>query len=163
MVCVEVDEVVTDDRWRSVIATGHYEELPKTSGSNGARPRAQEYSRQIVEARPAWPADSCQRQCDDEECDAERELAYQVLKTQPMWWQTSWAAFSARADRDPAEPYLPVYYRIRIDRVTGHEATRDARDAISYAVPSSSGRWGWLRKTLTRVFGDRSKEAGSAS
>ena len=113
---------------------------------------------------PAWSADSRHRQCDDEGCDDERERAWQVLKTHPEWWEPGCTAWAARAHRDSAEPFIPVYYRIRIDRVTGHEATRDARDAISYAVPAPpAGRWGWLGRTLTRVFGGRSKEAGSAS
>ncbi len=59
---------------------------------------------------------------------------------------------------------LVRHYKIRIDRVTGHEATRDAKSAISYAVPvPPSGRWNWLLKTLARVLPGRSKQAGSAS
>ena len=97
-------------------------------------------------------------------CDDERLRAWQVLKTQPVWWQPGSTAWAVRAHGDPAEPFISVYYRIWIDRVTGHEASRDARDAISCTVPAPpGGRWGWLRRTLTRVFGGRSKEAGSAS
>ena len=164
LVCVEMDEVKSCDQWVSVIAIGRYEELPETPESNGVRLRGPERLRQVGEAMSPWSADSRQRQCEDEGCDDERERAWQVLKTQSLWWEAGWAAFAARADHDAAEPYLPVYYRIRIDRVTGHEATRDARDAISYAVPvPPTGRWNWLRRTLTRVFGSRSKDTGSAS
>ncbi len=93
----------------------------------------------------------------------ERERAWQILKTMPEWWQPGCTAWAARANRNPAEPCGFVYYKIRIDRVTGHEATRDARDALPHAMPAPpTGRWGWLRWTLT-VFGGRSKEAGSAS
>ena len=162
LVCVEVDEVAAYDQWVSVIATGRYEELPETSGSDGARLRAQERPRQVGEAMPAWSADSRHRQCDEEGCNDERERAWQVLKTLPVWWQPGSTAWAARAHRDSAEPFISVYYRIRIDRVTGHEATRDARDAISYAVPAPpGGRWGWLRRTLTHVLGGRSNEAGT--
>jgi nitroimidazol reductase NimA-like FMN-containing flavoprotein (pyridoxamine 5'-phosphate oxidase superfamily) len=150
LVCVELDEVAAYDQWVSVIATGRYEELPETPGSNCAGLRAQEHRRQVGEAVPTWSADSRHRQCDNEGYDEE-------------WCQPGIAAWAARAHRDPAEPFTSVYYRIRIDRVTGHEATRDARDAISCAVAATpGGTMGWLRRTLTRVFGGRSKEAGSA-
>jgi nitroimidazol reductase NimA-like FMN-containing flavoprotein (pyridoxamine 5'-phosphate oxidase superfamily) len=160
LVCVELDEVAAYDQWVSVIATGRYEELPETPGSNGERLRSQEHRRQVGESVPAWSADSHHRQCEEAECDDERERAWQVLKALPVWWQPGSTAWAARAHRDPAEPCIPVYYRIRIDRVTGHEATWDARDA---APTAPAGRWGWLRKTITRVFGGRSKEVGSAS
>jgi uncharacterized protein len=164
LVCVEVDEVAAYDQWVSVIAIGRYEELPEPPGSDDARLRTLERPREVGEAMPAWCADSCHCQCDDEERDDERERAWQVLKTHPEWDEPGCTAWAARAHRDSAEPFISVYYRIRIDRVTGHEATRDAKDAISYAVPAPpAGRWDWLRRTLTRVFGGRSKEAGSAS
>lgn len=137
LVCVEVDEVAAYDQWVSVIAMGRYEELPETPGNDGARGRAPERSRQVGEAMPAWSADRSHRECDDNEgCDDERERAWQILKTHPMWEEPGCTAWAARAHRDSAEPVISVYYRIRIDRVTGHEATRDARDAISYAVPA---------------------------
>jgi uncharacterized protein len=129
LVCVEVDEVAAYDQWVSVIAIGRYEELPETRGSDGARGRAPERSRQVGEAMPAWYAD-------EEGCDDERERAWQVLKTHLEWEQPGCTAWAARVHRDSAEPVISVYYRIWIDRVTGHEATRDARDAISYAVPA---------------------------
>src|SRR5450631_2353862 len=33
-VCVEVDEIAAYDQWVSVIAMGHYEELPETQGND---------------------------------------------------------------------------------------------------------------------------------
>jgi len=94
----------------------------------------------------------------------ERLRAWQVLKTQPLWWEPGCSACAARADRDPGERYIPVYYRVRIDHVTGHEATRDPRDAVAYAgtVPPA-GRLGWLRRALSGAFGGESKYAGSTS
>jgi len=159
LVCVEVDEVAAHDQWVSVIAFGRFEELPESPGSHSPRLPAQELPRWFGEAMSAWSADSRQRQCDDE-----RERALQVLKTHPVWWQPASAVWKARAHRDPTEPFIPVYYRIRIDCVTGHEATRDDRDAISYAAPAPPARrWGWLLMVPTRVFGGRSKKVGSTS
>lgn len=164
LVCVEVDEVAAYDQWVSVIASGRYEELPETPGSDDAHLRAPERPRPVGETMPPWSADRIHRQCDDEVCDDERKRAWQVLKTEPMWAESPYIAWAARAHGDSAELFSSVYYRIRIDRVTGHEATRDAGDANSYAVPAPPAeRWGWMRRKLMHVFGGRSKEAGSAS
>jgi nitroimidazol reductase NimA-like FMN-containing flavoprotein (pyridoxamine 5'-phosphate oxidase superfamily) len=162
LVCVEMDEIAAYDQWVSVIAIGRYEELPETPGSDSANLRAPERPRRAAEAMPDWSADS--RRCDDEVWDNERFQAWQVLKALPMWWQPGSTVWAARAHRDSAEPFIPVYYRIRIDHVTGHEATRDASNGASYGVPvHPAGRWGWVRRTLAQVFGGRSKEAGSVS
>ena len=123
LVCVEVDEIAASDQWVSVITTGRYEELPGPPGSVDARLRFPECPQPVGEAMPAWSVDSGHRQCDDE-----RERAWRLLKANPMWAVPGCIAWAARAHRDLAEPFIPVYYRIRIDRVTGHEATRDARD-----------------------------------
>jgi len=159
LVCVEVDEVTAQDQWVSVIAFGRYEELPETPGNDSDSFRAPERPRHVGEATPAWSLESCRRHCDDG-----RERALHVLETHPMWWEPGCTAWATHAHRDSTEPFVSVYYRIRIDRVTGHEATRDARDAISHAVPAPHiERWGWLRRTTASVFGGRSKEAGSGS
>src|SRR5271166_540673 len=103
---------------------------------------------------PAWSAESRQRRRDDEECDDERQRAWRILSTHPVWGEPGFTAWEARTHRNSTEPFISVYYKIRIDRATGHAATRDDRDAISYAVPAPpAGRWGWLRRTLTRMFG----------
>ena len=72
---------------------------------------------------------------DDEKSDDGSEGAWRILKTHPMWQEPGRSAWAARAHRDLAEPFVFVYYRIRLDRVTGHEATPDARDAATDAVP----------------------------
>jgi nitroimidazol reductase NimA-like FMN-containing flavoprotein (pyridoxamine 5'-phosphate oxidase superfamily) len=64
------------------------------------------------------------------ESDEERLRAWQVLKTHPGWGEPGCAAWAARARRDWTKPFVSVYYRIWIDRVTGQEATQEARDTI---------------------------------
>lgn len=164
LVCVEVDEFTADDQWVSVIAFGRYEELPETTRSDDARLQAPKRPRPVGEATPPWSVESSHRPCDDEGRDDEREHAWQVFQSHPMWWEPSLTAWAARTHRDSAEPFSPVYYRIRIDRVTGHAATPDARHVISDAPPPFPvGRWGWVCKMLTRVFRGGSKEADSTS
>jgi len=160
LVCVEVEEVAAYDQWVSVIAFGRYEELPDTEGSENARFRAPERPRLVNESTPPWSADSCRHQYEDKGRDNERERAWRVLKTNPMWSEPCFAAWAARASKNSSEPFTSVYYRIRIERVTGHKATRDTRDVISNAAPA--GRWDWLRKTVARVFTGRSRKTGSA-
>jgi len=123
MVCVEVDEVEADDLWVSVIVFGRYEELPEALGPDAARGRAQEQLLRFPE----------KSQVSDESGDAapevsgnnnERMRAFNLLSAVPTWWEKGWATWKARAHDDPTEEYKIVYYKIWIDRVTGHEATR---------------------------------------
>jgi nitroimidazol reductase NimA-like FMN-containing flavoprotein (pyridoxamine 5'-phosphate oxidase superfamily) len=159
LVCVEVDEVEALDQWMSVIANGQYQELPETPGSDADRLRAPKRPQHVAEAMPPWSVDSRKFQCDDE-----RERAWQILQTHPVWWEPGCTAWAVRPHPDPAEPFRSVFYRIRIDRVTGREASRDPRDAISSAVQAPHpSRGGWLGWTRTRVFGSESKGDGSAS
>src|ERR1700722_18946282 len=122
LVCVEVDEVVNYDEWVSVIAIGRYEELPATPVRDSARGRLPEQSG----SRP--------NETDEQGCENQ---AWEVLKPHPMWQEPGSPAWAARARHDSAEPLIPIYYRIRIDSVTGHEATQEAKDAISSAAPAS--------------------------
>jgi nitroimidazol reductase NimA-like FMN-containing flavoprotein (pyridoxamine 5'-phosphate oxidase superfamily) len=122
-VCVEVDLAVAYDQWMSVIAIGLYEELPETAISDRARGRLPEQS------------DNRQKESSDYEgCDNE---AWQILKTHPAWQEPGSAAWAVPAHRGSADSLTPVFYRIRIDHVTGHEATRDAKNAIPSAEPDA--------------------------
>jgi uncharacterized protein len=166
LVCVEVDEVTSRDSWVSVIAMGRYEELPSHAGGAADPPRAPVRSQQSREAA-AWAGDGHRRRGDEvveDEGAVNRDQAWQILKTHPGWWEPGCSAWATRTHRDTAEPYAPVYYRIRIGGVTGHEATRDARDEIAHrgAVPAG-GRWGWPGRMFRRVFGGTSKAPGTAS
>ena len=90
-------------------------------------------------------------------CDDKRRRAWQVLQTHPMWQEPGLTAWASRAHCDPAKPLITVFYRIRIDRVTGHEATQDAQEAISSAVPTPPVQTlSWMR-TLTRLCGGSPK------
>ena len=146
-VCVEVDEIVAGNQWMSVIGMGRYEELPLSAASDPPHPR-------FPERRP----ESRDGQSNgDERSPGERERAWQLLKTiYPVWGEPACTAWAARVHRDPTEPIIPIYFRIRLGHITGHQATPDAGDAISHALPATpAGRWARLRGTLIRVFGGR--------
>jgi len=120
LVCVEVDQVVAYDQWISIIATGRYEELPQVPVIGSGRLPEQ--------------SDSGQKERSDREgCNNE---AGQLLKTNPMWQEPGGAAWAVPAHRGSAESLMPVFYRIRIDSVTGHEAVRDVVNTISSVAPA---------------------------
>jgi uncharacterized protein len=147
LVCVEVDKVEAYDQWVSVIGFGRFEELPEIPGSDDARRRAQERPRRVAETSPVTSPEILGAY-------DERSRAFQLLKAQVMWWEPGSSTWAARVHRDPGESYIPVYYKIWIDRVTGHESTWDARSLAVTA--SAAGKPGWLRGALRCVFGSSS-------
>jgi uncharacterized protein len=115
LVCVEVDKVANPDQWISVVVFGRYEELPVAPVQNVGRPP----TRQKVGER-----------YDDESIHesvqtSEQLLAYELLSERAVWWEPAATARAASTRRDTAEQFNPIYYKIRIDQVTGHEATRE--------------------------------------
>lgn len=126
-VCVEVDDVTSCARWMSVVAFGRYEELPEIPEPNIGNPpaRQSEHHREIVPDEPSKAAESL--------------LAYQLLQTQTMWWEPASTTRAVLAHRDLADAFIPIFYKISIDSVSGHEATPDKCAADSFAsqcVPS---------------------------
>ena len=141
LVCVEVDEVTAHDHWVSVIAFGRYEELVEPSGNNHEGLRAHKV---VQFGRYTGP--------DASRSDDPRAVAHQVLHTQAMWWEPACTVGAARAHRDPGEAFVPLYYRVRVDRVTGHRATPDSQ---TIELPAASDRKeGWLSRAL-RLRGRR--------
>ena len=135
MVCVEVDEIEADDLWVSVIVFGRYEELTEADAVRGrAReqllhfPEKSEVSQESGGAAPEVSGNN-----------SERMRAFNLLSTAPTWWEKGWFTWKARSHDDPAEVYQIVYYKIWIDRVTGHEATpKDKGPAAPGPVPTQS-------------------------
>jgi nitroimidazol reductase NimA-like FMN-containing flavoprotein (pyridoxamine 5'-phosphate oxidase superfamily) len=87
LVCVQMDEVVNDETWVSLVIFGSYEELPDI---------------------PAFKI--------------ERELTYELLQRQANWWEPGYAKTIIRGAERPLEP---VYFRIRIARITGHRSVAE--------------------------------------
>ncbi len=103
------------------------EELPETPGRDDQRLLAHRVSQLGRYEGAAAPRS-----------DDERVLAQQVLRAQAVWWEP---ASTAGAHRDPAEPFAPVYYRVSLDRVTGHRATPDTRTVNPPAAAVRNERW----------------------
>ena len=148
-VCVEADAVVAPDQWVSIVVFGRYEELPEIPGRDEARGRAHEHDHRNDRIESAWPTgDRCRG---DEGFDNERDRAYRLLSTDPAWGAPASAAWADRLDRDPALPFITVYYKIWIDRVTGHEAIPHVPIHNAGVVPAI--KKARLRRALARVLG----------
>ena len=51
-----------------------------------------------------------------------RELAWQLLQERKIWWEPGYAkTILGNVER----PMVPLYFRIRIERITGHRAGKD--------------------------------------
>lgn len=99
-VCVEIDDILHNRNWETVIATGEYEELRDTP--QGAQ---------------------------------ERHRAWQLLQTRSNWWQPG---FVKTVISGVERPLAPIFFRIRLDEVTGHRlAISNARPAQGTVQPRS--------------------------
>lgn len=145
-VCVEIDEITANDQWMSVVAVGHFEELPDVLTSDRTHPRSPERPHPLSGPVPIRTVNYLQ----DEN---ERERAWQVLQSHPEWWEPGCSIWKCRVDRGSVERYIPVFYRIRIDQITGHEATRDTATVVVDSVNFPRvARGGWFRKALSILF-----------
>lgn len=108
-VCVEWDQVVAFNRWTSVVAVGVFDELTGDSGESDAMHGRSPASKSPPGANSNW---------------SERARAHQLLQQQADWWQPGFAVHKARsAQGQSGSQYVIVYYRIRIDLLTGRRAT----------------------------------------
>ena len=110
LVCVEIDDVKTQNEWMSVLVFGTYEELPDTPENVAARARA-----------------------------------YELLEKRAMWWEPASVAVE---HREYPKTVSPIFYRILIDRMTGHRASPDRLGVP--AAPTVKDR-GWLHRLLDRM------------
>lgn len=168
LVCVEVDEVAAYDTWTSIIVFGRYEELSDGPESDGTGPKAPDRPMHVGKFIGPWSDESRPREYQGEGSYSERERAWQILKSQPFWWEPGSLSRAVRTHRDSSEPGEPVesvepftsiYYKIRIGEMTGHQTTRDVGNETSIAEPAPhAGTWDWLRTTLGQVVNGGSKE-----
>lgn len=151
LVCVEVEEITSYDQWVTVIVTGRYEELEATPESSTAILRTPERPRHAAEVASSRSSENLHPKSTNE-----RERAWQVLQTHPEWWEPGSTAWAARIHRDADEPYVPIYYRILIDQITGHQATQDPRETIATDIPTE--RTCWICSAISRAFGGISSQ-----
>ena len=134
LVCVELDAVEDSEHWTSIIVFGEYEELPGTAGGDQSQLQAHEPSRRT--AHPTWTSLD----------EWERLHAHELLQRHAGWWEPGCA--SCTHDH-PKQPLTPVFYRIRIARITGRRASPSHGGPVGARTsPPARDREGWLRKVF---------------
>lgn len=83
---------------------------------------------------------------DTPEYKAVRLHALELLQERPMWWEP---AYVVGAHRDRANPLTPIFYRIHLDRMTGHRVSPDSVEV--QPVPPTRAR-SRLNRLLDRVL-----------
>lgn len=83
---------------------------------------------------------------DAPEWQPERELAHALLQQQAAWWEP---AYVRTAHHLAA---IPMYYRVRIDQVTGRRSKPDPAEAVTLVEPATPPtRDGRLKSFLRRT------------
>lgn len=88
---------------------------------------------------------------DTPEWQSARASAYELLRHESgVWWEPA----ARTPQRDPGRALVPIWYRIRIVRVTGHRATPDHGESPG-ARPSrpNAGETSWPQRLLQRLLG----------
>jgi nitroimidazol reductase NimA-like FMN-containing flavoprotein (pyridoxamine 5'-phosphate oxidase superfamily) len=79
---------------------------------------------------------------DEPQYEAARMKAYELLLRQrAMWWEP---AYMSDAHRESAHSIVPVFYRIQIDRMTGHRVTPDIVEVPAQAATHLIGKESWV-------------------
>ena len=80
------------------------------------------------------------------EHECARAQTYRLLQKRAMWWEP---AYMSQEHRDQPHSLTPVFYRIHIEKMTGHRATSENGQAQG-AIPVSNVKRGWLSWLLHR-------------
>jgi uncharacterized protein len=78
---------------------------------------------------------------DQAEYEKPRIKAHALLQKRAMWWEP---AYISQQHRDQPHSLTPIFYRIHIDKMTGHRATPE-KSETNVLSPSKRG---WLEKLL---------------
>jgi len=81
---------------------------------------------------------------DTREYEATRRLAHGLLQKRAMWWEPASVEVT---NTKQTKMHLPIFYRIRINQITGHRAALDPTSAS--ATPSA--QLGFLKRVLRRT------------
>jgi len=82
------------------------------------------------------------------EYEAARVKAHQLLQRHVMWWEP---AYVGAAHREMPHSDTPVFYRIKIDRMTGHRATPDRPALATSNGEEAKARDGWWAEILRHI------------
>ena len=80
--------------------------------------------------------------------EAARIKAHELLQKHVMWWEP---AYVGAAHRDIPHSEEPIFYRIKIDRMTGHRATPDLAELAVRDGDETKARDGWWAEILQHM------------
>jgi hypothetical protein len=80
---------------------------------------------------------------DTAEFGDQRGRAYQVLQERAMWWEPAYVVTERRE-----QSLTPIFYRIHINRMTGHRGTPDPVEAASSRAEPPTAEESWLGSIL---------------
>jgi uncharacterized protein len=90
---------------------------------------------------------------DTPEWQSARAFAHSLLTKRAVWWEP---AYVKTILHGRPRPLVPVYYRIRSLRITGHRATADPVTPPDTGLSrTASGEDSWLRHLLRQIRGKR--------
>lgn len=74
-----------------------------------------------------------------------RARAHSLLGSRAMWWEP---AYISQGHRDQPHSLRPVFYRIHIEKITGHRATWDDGHVMGAASSVATIRRSWLSNLI---------------
>jgi uncharacterized protein len=80
--------------------------------------------------------------------EAARVKAHELLQKHVMWWEP---AYVGAAHRDLPHSDIPIFYRLRIDRMTGHRATPNSAQISELKTEETKVRDGWWSEILHHI------------
>lgn len=83
---------------------------------------------------------------DQPQYEAARVKAFELLQKHPLWWEP---ACVGATHRETPHSETPIFYRIKIDRMTGHRATPNAESAAP--AEGLNARDGWWSEILRHI------------
>ena len=82
---------------------------------------------------------------DTPECQCARIHAHELLQKCAMWWEP---AYISQQHRDQPHSLTPIFYRVHIQKMTGHRATPENEQEAQFIRTASEVKRGWLSKLL---------------
>jgi nitroimidazol reductase NimA-like FMN-containing flavoprotein (pyridoxamine 5'-phosphate oxidase superfamily) len=76
----------------------------------------------------------------------DRQLVHDLLQHRKIWWEPGYAKTMLAGS---ARPLIPVFFRIAIDKITGHRACLDTEQESQSPVADES----WVKKVMDRTLG----------
>ena len=92
---------------------------------------------------------------DKPEHEEARKQAYAFLQKRAMWWEP---AYISQEHQDNPHSLIPIFFRIRIENMTGHHAIPDASEAASSTETGETlvqrSHWRKIVKAARKLAGE---------